>query len=36
MEAMNVSHAGRNTGSGTVRILAVYIGAEGAKDVIAD
>jgi len=36
MEAMNVSHAGRNTGAGTVRILAVYIGAEGAKDVIAD
>ncbi len=36
MEAMNVSHAGRNTGGGTVRILAVYIGAEGAKDVITD
>ena len=36
MEAMNVSHAGRNTGTGTVRILAVYIGAEGSKDVLAD
>lgn len=36
MEAMNVSHAGRNTGTGTVRILAVYIGAEGSKDVVAD
>lgn len=36
MEAMNVSHAGRNTGTNTVRILAVYMGAEGSKDVVAD
>ena len=36
MEAMNISHAGRNSGTGTVRILAVYIGAEGSKDVVAD
>ena len=36
MEAMNVSHAGRNTGTTTVRILAVYMGAEGSKDVVAD
>ena len=36
MEAMNVSHAGRNTGATTVRILAVYMGAEGSKDVVAD
>jgi quercetin dioxygenase-like cupin family protein len=36
VEAMNVPHFGRNTGTGTVRILAVYIGAEGSKDVLAD
>ncbi len=36
LEAMNVSHFGRNTGTSTVRILAVYMGAEGSKDVVAD
>lgn len=36
LEAMNVSHFGRNTGTTTVRILAVYMGAEGSKDVVAD
>ena len=29
MEAIAVAHNGRNTGSGPVRILAVFIGAEG-------
>jgi quercetin dioxygenase-like cupin family protein len=36
LEAMNVPHFGLNTGTGTVRILAVYIGAEGSKDVVTD
>ncbi|MSP49827.1 MAG: cupin domain-containing protein [Alphaproteobacteria bacterium] len=36
MEAMAVAHFGRNTGAGTVRILAVYMGAEGSKDVLPD
>ena len=36
VEAMGVSHFGRNTGAGQVRILAVYVGAEGAKDVLPD
>ncbi|MBL8691577.1 MAG: hypothetical protein JNL04_20885 [Rhodospirillaceae bacterium] len=31
-----VSHFGRNTGAGTVRILRVYIGADGVTNVIAD
>lgn len=34
LEAMRVDHVGVNTGSTIVRILAVYMGAEGAKDVI--
>jgi quercetin dioxygenase-like cupin family protein len=34
MEAMAVVHAGLNTGPGPVRILAVYMGATGASDVI--
>lgn len=34
LEAMTVTHAGMNSGSVPVRILAVYMGAEGAKDVI--
>jgi quercetin dioxygenase-like cupin family protein len=34
MEAMDVVHAGTNTGTQPVRILAVYIGAQGARDVI--
>lgn len=34
MEAMDVAHFGINAGTQPVRILAVYIGAEGAKDVI--
>jgi quercetin dioxygenase-like cupin family protein len=36
MEAMGVSHFGTNTGTQPVRLLAVYMGADGAKDVIAD
>ena len=34
MEAMDVEHFGVNTGSIPVRILAVYMGARGAEDVI--
>lgn len=34
MEAMDVEHYGANTGTEPVRILAVYIGADGAKNVI--
>jgi len=34
MEAMDVAHAGINTGTQPVRILAVYMGAQGASDVI--
>ena len=34
LEAMDVAHAGTNTGSVPVKILAVYMGADGAKDVI--
>lgn len=34
MEAMAVPHAGTNTGTVPVRILAVYMGADGAKDTI--
>jgi quercetin dioxygenase-like cupin family protein len=33
MEAMDVSHYGLDTGAQPVRILAVYLGAEGAADV---
>ena len=36
MEAMSVPHRGINTGTEQVRILAVYMGAEGAQNVIAD
>lgn len=36
MEAMAVTHAGTNTGTVPVRILAVYMGAAGASDVIAE
>ena len=36
MEAMAVEHFGANDGSEPVRILAVYMGAEGLNDVIAD
>lgn len=36
MEAMGVSHRGINTGTKPVRILAVYMGAAGARNVIAD
>ena len=36
MEAMGVAHRGVNTGTQPVRILAVYIGATGAQNVIAD
>jgi quercetin dioxygenase-like cupin family protein len=34
MEAMDVAHFGANTGTQPVRILAVYMGAQGAKDVV--
>ncbi len=34
MEAMEVAHYGINTGAQPVRILAVYMGAAGAQDVI--
>ena len=34
MEAMEVAHAGTNTGTVPVRILAVYMGAKGAANVI--
>lgn len=34
LEAMNVTHAGMNTGTVPVKILAVYMGADGASDVI--
>jgi quercetin dioxygenase-like cupin family protein len=34
MEAMNVAHFGVDTGARPVRILTVYIGADGATDVI--
>ncbi len=34
MEAMDVAHFGINNGKEPVRILAVYMGAKGAKDVI--
>ena len=34
LEAMDVAHAGLNTGSVPVKILAVYMGADGAQDVI--
>lgn len=34
MEAMDVAHFGVNNGAQPVRILAVYMGATGAKDVI--
>lgn len=35
MEAMDVAHFGVNTDRGPVRILAVYLGAQGAENVIA-
>jgi len=34
LEAMGVAHAGLNTGTVPVKILAVYMGAEGATDTI--
>ncbi len=34
LEAMAAAHAGINTGTTPVRILAVYIGAQGAQDTI--
>jgi quercetin dioxygenase-like cupin family protein len=36
MEAMNVLHSGLNEGAEPVRILVVYMGAQGAENVIAD
>jgi hypothetical protein len=34
MEAMDMPHYGLDTGAQPIRILAVYLGAEGAADVI--
>ncbi len=34
MEAMDVAHFGVNSGAGPVRILVVYIGADGADNVV--
>jgi quercetin dioxygenase-like cupin family protein len=34
LEAMKVAHAGMNTGTAPVKILAVYMGSEGTQDVI--
>ena len=31
---MNEAHNGRNTGEGPVKILAVFIGAEGVRDTV--
>ncbi len=36
IEAMNVRHYGTNSGSGTLRLLTLYMGAEGTKDVLVD
>ena len=36
MEGMAVAHFGTNPGAQPVRLLAVYLGAKGAEDVIAD
>ena len=36
LEAMGVTHTGINTGTTPVRILAVYMGAEGSQDVIPE
>ena len=36
LEAMGVAHFGVNTGAQPVRLLAVYMGARGAEDVIAE
>ena len=34
MEAIDVAHDGRNTGTGPARILAVFMGAEGVPDTV--
>lgn len=36
IEAMNVRHYGTNSGLGTLRLLTLYMGAEGTKDVLVD
>ena len=36
LEAMRVSHAGQNTGSSPVRILAVFLGAQGERETVSD
>jgi quercetin dioxygenase-like cupin family protein len=36
MEAMDVPHAGTNTGAQPVRLIAVYMGADGAENVVAE
>ena len=34
MEAIDVAHNGRNTGDGSARILAVFMGAEGVPNTV--
>jgi quercetin dioxygenase-like cupin family protein len=34
VEALNTAHNGRNLGKEDVRLLAVFMGAEGAKDTV--
>jgi uncharacterized RmlC-like cupin family protein len=34
MEAMDVPHFGENTGTAPMRLIAVYMGAKGAEDVV--
>lgn len=36
VEAMNVPHRGMNLGSGVVKLLAVYVGAEGSANVMLE
>ena len=36
VEAMNVPHRGMNLGSGIVKLLAVYVGAEGSANVVLE
>ena len=36
VEAMNVPHRGMNLGGGIVKLLAVYVGAEGADNVVLE
>jgi quercetin dioxygenase-like cupin family protein len=36
MEAVDVAHDGRNTGSGPARVLVVFMGAEGVPDTVME